>query len=140
MKKQDLFRCIEEFNGVNVQDAIDYVINFCFENAEDDERLSDACKRIKMFHEEVAQSDPLDMFLQQEIPFRLNEFFGIQNPSQELINAIDYDGLDDCEGYLDNEYIDMIIREQIKKRYKELKESNTDSEELKVLEKSLKEH
>lgn len=141
--KEDLFREMEEFGYAEPKRALETIEDFLgdlFENDElDDERVSDAIKRLRTFVEEVDQVDPLSMFIDQEIKFRLKEFHGIENPSQDLVDKINYDGLDDCEGYLDNEYIDNVIREQITLRVKELKESGKNKEELEELEKAINE-
>lgn len=141
--KEELFREMEEFGYAEPKGALETIEDFLgdlFENDElDDERVSDAIKRLRTFVEEVDQVDPLSMFIDQEIKFRLKEFHGIENPSQDLVDRINYDGLDDCEGYLDNEYIDNVIREQIALHIKELKESGKNKEELEELEKAMNE-
>lgn len=115
--KEELFREMEEFGGAEPKEAVNTIIDFLGwinESGTDiDERVSDAIKRLKTFVEEVDKVDPLGMFIDQEIKFRLKEIHGIENPSQELVDRINYDGLDDCEGYLDNDYIDNVIIEQI---------------------------
>ena len=115
--KENLFREMEEFGGAEPKESVKTIIDFLgFINdsgIDIDERVSDAIKRLQTFVEEVDSVDPLGMFLDQEIKFRLKEIHGIENPSQELVDRINYDGLDDCEGYLDDEYIDNVIREQI---------------------------
>ena len=113
MKKENLFREIEEFNGATPKDAIDLISSYLLEIDCDDERLSDACKRLQTFIKEVEQADPLDMYLNQEIEFRLKELHNVENPSQELIDYINYDKLDDCENYLDSAYLDDCIREAL---------------------------
>lgn len=113
MKQENLFREIEEFNGATPKDSLDLICNYLLENGCDDERISDACKRLRTFIEEVEQVDPLDMYLQQEIAFRLKEIHNVENPSQELIDYIDYEKLDDCENYLDSAYLDDCIREAL---------------------------
>lgn len=113
MKKENLFREIEEFNGATPKDAIDLISEYLLEIDCDDERLSDACKRLRTFIEEVEQADPLDMFLNQEIEFRLKNLHNVKNPSQELIDYINYEKLDDCENYLDSAYLDDCIREAL---------------------------
>ena len=124
--KENLFREMEEFGYAEPKGALETIEDFLgdlFENDElDDERVSDAIKRLRAFVEEVDQVDPLGMFLDEEIKFRLKEIHHIENPSQELVDKINFDGLDDCEGYLDNEYIDNVIREQIELYNKEKKE------------------
>lgn len=115
--KEELFREMEEFGGAEPKEAVNTIIDFLGwinESGTDiDERVSDAIKRLKTFVEEVDKVDPLGMFIDQEIKFRLKEIHGIENPSQDLVDRINYDGLDDCEGYLDNDYIDNVIIEQI---------------------------
>ena len=115
--KENLFRKMEEFGGAEPKESVKTIIDFLGwindSGIDIDERVSDAIKRLQTFVEEVENVDPLGMFLDQEIKFRLKEIHGIENPSQELVDRINYDGLDDCEGYLDNEYMDNVIREQI---------------------------
>ena len=115
--KENLFREMEEFGGAEPKESVKTIIDFLGRindsGTDIDERVSDAIKRLQTFVEEVDSVDPLGMFLDQEIKFRLEEIHGIENPSQELVDRINYDGLDDCEGYLDNEYMDNVIREQI---------------------------
>lgn len=141
--KEELFRKMEEFGGAEPKEAVNTIIDFLGwinESGTDiDERVSDAIKRLKTFVEEVDKVDPLGMFIDQEIKFRLKEIHGVKNPSQDLVDRINYDGLDDCEGYLDNDYIDNVIREQIELYVKELKESGKNKEELEELEKAMNE-
>ena len=141
--KEELFREMEEFGGAEPKEAVNTIIDFLGwinESGTDiDERVSDAIKRLKTFVEEVDKVDPLGMFIDQEIKFRLKEIHGIENPSQDLVDRINYDGLDDCEGYLDNDYIDNVIIEQIELYVKELKESGKNKEELEELEKAMNE-
>ena len=141
--KENLFREMEEFGGAEPKEAVNTIIDFLGwinESGTDiDERVSDAIKRLKTFVEEVDKVDPLGMFIDQEIKFRLKEIHGIENPSQDLVDRINYDGLDDCEGYLDNDYIDNVIIEQIELYVKELKESGKNKEELEELEKAMNE-
>lgn len=141
--KEELFREMEEFGGAEPKEAVNTIIDFLGwinESGTDiDERVSDAIKRLKTFVEEVDKVDPLGMFIDQEIKFRLKEIHGVKNPSQDLVDRINYDGLDDCEGYLDNDYIDNVIREQIELYVKELKESGKNKEELEELEKAMNE-
>lgn len=115
--KENLFREMEEFGCAEPKESVKTIIDFLGlindSGIDIDERVSDAIKRLQTFVEEVENVDPLGMFLDQEIKFRLEEIHGIENPSQELVDRINYDGLDDCEGYLDNEYMDNVIREQI---------------------------
>ena len=124
--KENLFREMEEFGGAEPKEAVNTIIDFLGwindSGTDIDERVSDAIKRLQTFVKEVDQVDPLGMFLDEEIKFRLKEIHGIENPSQELVDKINFDGLDDCEGYLDNEYIDNVIREQIELYNKEKKE------------------
>ena len=139
--KEHLFREMEEFGYAEPKRALGTIEDFLgdlFDKDElDDERVSDAIKRLRTFVEEVDQADPLSMFVDQEIRFRLKEIHKVENPSQDLVDNINYDGLDDCEGYLDNEYIDNVIREQIALRIEELKESGENKEELEELEKAM---
>lgn len=141
--KEELFREMEEFGGAEPKEAVNTIIDFLGwinESGTDiDERVSDAIKRLKTFVEEIDKVDPLGMFIDQEIKFRLKEIHGVKNPSQDLVDRINYDGLDDCEGYLDNDYIDNVIREQIELYVKELKESGKNKEELEELEKAMNE-
>lgn len=141
--KEELFREMEEFGGAEPKEAVNTIIDFLGwinESGTDiDERVSDAIKRLNAFVEEVDKVDPLGMFIDQEIKFRLKEIHGVKNPSQDLVDRINYDGLDDCEGYLDNDYIDNVIREQIELYVKELKESGKNKEELEELEKAMNE-
>ena len=124
--KENLFREMEEFGGAEPKESVNTIIDFLGwinESGTDiDERVSDAIKRLKTFVEEVDKVDPLGMFIDQEIKFRLKEIHGIENPSQDLVDRINYDGLDDCEGYLDNDYIDNVIIEQIELYNKDKKE------------------
>lgn len=124
--KEELFREMEEFGGAEPKEAVNTIIDFLGwinESGTDiDERVSDAIKRLKTFVEEVDKVDPLGMFIDQEIKFRLKEIHGIENPSQDLVDRINYDGLDDCEGYLNNDYIDNVIIEQIELYNKDKKE------------------
>ena len=116
MKQEDLLRDIEEFNGMNPSEAMKYISQTLLENDFTDERLSDACKRIFKLIEEVKTFDPLGMYLDQEIRFRLNEVHNVpeEEITQELVDHINYDLLDDCEGYLDSNYLDDVIREALK--------------------------
>ena len=115
MKQEDLLREVEEFNNMTPSDAIDYISETLFENDFDDERLSDACKRIRKLIEEVKTASPLDMYLQEEIRFRLKEIHNVpeEKITDELVNYIDYDLLDDCEGYIDGGYMDDMIRKAL---------------------------
>lgn len=137
--KENLFREMEEFGGAEPKGALETIESFLGDLVKNDERVSDAIKRLKTFVEEVDKVDPLGMFIDQEIKFRLKEIHGVKNPSQDLVDRINYDGLDDCEGYLDNDYIDNVIREQIELYVKELKESGKNKEELEELEKAMNE-
>lgn len=124
--KENLFREMEEFGGAEPKESVNTIIDFLGwindSGIDIDERVSDAIKRLKTFVEEVDKVDPLGMFIDQEIKFRLKEIHGIENPSQDLVDRINYDGLDDCEGYLDNDYIDNVIIEQIELYNKDKKE------------------
>ena len=141
--KENLFREMEEFGGAEPKESVKTIIDFLGwindSGIDIDERVSDAIKRLQTFVEEVDNVDPLGMFIDQEIKFRLKEIHGIENPSQDLVDRINYDGLDDCEGYLDNDYIDNVIIEQIELYVKELKESGKNKEELEELEKAMNE-
>ena len=121
MNKDELFRGIEGFNGMTPKDAMEEIVDFFAwymkeYNCDPDERVSDAVKRLQCFVEETEELDGLSMFLDEEIKFRLKEFFGIYDPSQELIDYINIDKLDDCEGYLDSEYLTDVIREALKEK------------------------
>lgn len=117
--KEFLFREIEDFGYAEPKGAIETISDFlAWLDASDigiviDERVSDALKRLKFFVGEVDLADPLGMFLDEVIKFRLKEYHGIENPSQELVDQINFDGFDDCEYVFDYGYIDNVITEQL---------------------------
>ena len=144
--KEKLFEEKEEFGGAVPKEAIETLRSFLgFANEqglEVDERVSDAFKRLECFVKEVDIASPLDMFITEEIPFRLKEIFHIENASQDLIDYINYEKFDDCEGYLNNDYADSIIREGVQEYINNLKvdiaNGNTESQkELEELEKAM---
>lgn len=52
--------------------------------------------------------DPLTEFINDEVPFRLKEFFDIDNPSEDLINEV-HDMMDDTENWVDYDKLDSNI-------------------------------
>ncbi len=122
---KELFRSIESLTPAQ---AIDVLKDFLKASKESDEKTTKALNRLKTFVEEVKTIDGLDLFLKNEIPFRLKEIHNVPHPSKELIDLINYDGLDEIENYLDNEYMDNVIKEQMRVRYDDLKESLKDDD------------
>lgn len=121
MNKDELFRGIEAFNGMKPKDAIEEITDFFAwymkeYDCDPDERVSDAIKRLQCFVEETEQLDGLSMYLDEEIRFRLKCEFGIEDPSQELVDYINLDKLDDCEGYIDGQYLSSLIKEALEEK------------------------
>ena len=142
MKKDNLFIKKENCGNLTVREAVRIFRKYAQANKGNEEILN-AYKRLQVFVTEVEGMDPLSMFIEEEIPFRLKEIFKIENFSQELVDKINFDGLDDCEGYLDNEYMDNIITDCLRYRVLDLVEkkerSASEELELKEIQEALKE-
>lgn len=111
MKYEDLLKGVEEFNGMTADEAISLIGDFLLELDSEmalDERLSDATKRIYKLLNDIKSTNALDMYIQEEIQFRLQNVHNYKY-TQEDINNIDYNYVDN-DKFIDTEYLDNQIR------------------------------
>lgn len=87
---KDLFREIEEFNGATPKESIDLICNYLFETDCDDERISDACKRLRTFIEEVETEPSANSYFGWYCKDYLEQYLGRKgiNLSEEEIKSM----------------------------------------------------